>query len=60
MKFSSYIGFSMLCLLPSLCSQAADKIELIAGLSKPPFVIEHEPEKSGILLETSLLALKVS
>ncbi|MCW8833823.1 MAG: ABC transporter substrate-binding protein [Colwellia sp.] len=50
-NFSSRIGLLILCLFPCFFLQADDTIELIAGLSKPPFVVENDPKNSGIQLD---------
>ncbi|OUR59644.1 hypothetical protein A9Q74_17060 [Colwellia sp. 39_35_sub15_T18] len=51
MNFIKHIGLFLLCLSISAFSQATNVIELTAGLSKPPFVIENDAQNPGIQLD---------
>ncbi len=51
MNFTKYIGLFLFCQFISAFSQATNVIELTAGLSKPPFVIENNLKKPGIQLD---------
>ena len=50
-NFIKCLGLLLLYSLVSKLSHAHNIIELTAGLSKPPFVIENDPKNSGIQLD---------